>query len=134
MLEIGTYLCQGGYGRFTLAVGHHHNKRPMTATGGGAGRPTDVRSHVWLANAFVASAALVGSVSCQQDSTGTAEAGPVAELEIVSGNKQTAVVGTELADPLLVRVNDGGGIPLPTLDPANVISVGLASVGESLLR
>jgi hypothetical protein len=36
-------------------------------------------------------------------------------LEIVSGDNQTGTVGTALAEPLVVKVADGGGNPFPNV-------------------
>ncbi len=47
--------------------------------------------------------------------THTARAGAATILESVSGDGQSALVGTSLAEPLVVRALDGGGNPVPGL-------------------
>lgn len=47
--------------------------------------------------------------------THTARAGAATILESVSGDGQSALVGTSLPEPLVVRARDGGGNPVPGL-------------------
>ena len=53
---------------------------------------------------------LVGSCG---DSTGTDDAGPPAAMEILDGDEQEGRAGAELPEPLVVRVTDEGGNPVP---------------------
>ncbi len=48
--------------------------------------------------------------------TATALAGTGAFLEMVSGDDQTGSVGSPLAEPLVVRVRDGDGNPVPNVE------------------
>jgi hypothetical protein len=59
----------------------------------------------------LAIALLVVIVSCN-DPTATPIAGPPAAMLIVSGDSQTATVGTELAAPVVVKVTDTAGLPV----------------------
>jgi hypothetical protein len=61
------------------------------------------------AAALLCAAVLV--VACDSP-TGTDRPGAPARLDVVSGDLQTAEVGTELAQPLVVRVVDANGTPL----------------------
>jgi len=56
--------------------------------------------------------ASVSGVSPAQTFTATATVGPAVAPAIVSGNNQTAAVGTALADPLVVKIADQYGNPL----------------------
>lgn len=54
-----------------------------------------------------------GFTACGTDSgTGPKHTGPPASLTIVGGDQQQAVVGAELANPLIVKVLDAGGNPV----------------------
>src|SRR5687768_2418110 len=56
-------------------------------------------------------AGAVAALAACDDSTGS-KAGPAARLDIVGGNAQTAPVGTELPQPLVVKVTDAKGRPV----------------------
>jgi protocatechuate 3,4-dioxygenase beta subunit len=57
--------------------------------------------------------ALLGVLAgCRGESTGLI-VGPPARLEVVSGEAQSAPAGTQLATPLVVRVTDANGNPVP---------------------
>ena len=58
--------------------------------------------------------------------THTAGAGAATLLEAVSGDGQTAVVGTALAEPLVVRVRDDAGNPVAGLAVAWVVGTAAA--------
>jgi PKD domain-containing protein/Big-like domain-containing protein len=60
--------------------------------------------------------------------THTATAGNAAGLSIVSGNNQTAEVGTRLPADLVVRLVDGDGNPVPNTAVTWVVSTGEGSV------
>lgn len=51
-------------------------------------------------------------LSCSESPTETEETRTPALLDIVSGNEQQGVVGTELTSPLVVRVEDANGLPV----------------------
>ena len=51
-------------------------------------------------------------LSCKDTPTEGEETRVPAALDIVSGDQQQGVVGTELANPLVVRVKDASGIPI----------------------
>ena len=58
---------------------------------------------------------LVGAIalpSCNDSPTETQGVGAPAALDIVAGDAQEGVVGTELANPLVVRVEDANGLPV----------------------
>jgi adhesin/invasin len=58
---------------------------------------------------------LIGAMalfSCNDAPTETARVGTPAALDIVAGDAQEGVVGTELASPLVVRVEDANGLPV----------------------
>src|SRR5687767_9413416 len=55
---------------------------------------------------------VIMSVSCGDSPTGTDDARVPASLDIVAGNEQEGVVGTELGNPLVVRVEDASGNPV----------------------
>lgn len=52
-------------------------------------------------------------LSCKDSPTETRKTPTPAALDIVAGDGQTGVVGTELANPLVVRVEDASGQPVP---------------------
>jgi hypothetical protein len=54
---------------------------------------------------------LATAVSCS-DSTGPRKVGPPARLDLIAGEGQEGVVGTELSTPLAVRVTDAHGTPV----------------------
>jgi adhesin/invasin len=55
---------------------------------------------------------LIGALgSCSEPPAGI-KVGPAARLDIVSGDAQSAVVGTELSQPLVARVEDANGNPV----------------------
>ncbi|HEU0015749.1 MAG TPA: Ig-like domain-containing protein, partial [Longimicrobium sp.] len=60
--------------------------------------------------------------------TGDGKAGPPAALDIVSGDDQTATVGTELPQALVVRVLDDDGDPVPDQVVNFVVTAGGGSV------
>ena len=60
---------------------------------------------VWLLGALVFS-------SCN-DATGTKGVGPPARIDLVSGDGQSAEAGTRLSSPLVVKVTDAAGQPIP---------------------
>ena len=60
--------------------------------------------------------------------THTASAGAATVLEEVSGNGQSAIIGTALADPLVVRARDGSGNPVAGLAVAWVVGDGGGSL------
>jgi hypothetical protein len=59
-----------------------------------------------------AAAAVLAAVSCSGDATGPSRGGVPARLEIAGGDLQQALVGTELAQPLVARVLDSKGKPV----------------------
>jgi len=62
-----------------------------------------------MRRSFLAAAALLALAACS-DSTGSGKAGPPARLDIVSGDLQPqAVAGSELPQPLVVKVLDAKG-------------------------
>jgi Bacterial Ig-like domain (group 1)/Bacterial Ig-like domain (group 3) len=63
--------------------------------------------------------------------THTATAGAAAVLELVSGDGQSAAVGTPLADPLVVRAHDAGGNPVAGLAVAWVVGEGGGSLAPA---
>lgn len=77
--------------------------------------------------------ALLLGGSCD-GSTDPGDVGVPAELLIVGGDDQTAVVGRELADPLVVRVEDPNDRPVPGQAVNFVVTAGNGSVfaGTSL--
>jgi large repetitive protein len=56
--------------------------------------------------------------------TETATAGAATTLELVSGDNQSALVGTALANPLVVRAHDADGNPVPNLAVTWVVPQG----------
>ncbi|HEX8906875.1 MAG TPA: hypothetical protein VF771_18640, partial [Longimicrobiaceae bacterium] len=60
----------------------------------------------------LAAAAVVLS-ACGDPSGSSVKVGPPARLDIVSGDAQQGVAGKELAQPLVVRVTDDKGKPVP---------------------
>jgi hypothetical protein len=60
--------------------------------------------------------------------THTALPGAAATVERVSGDGQSAVVGTSVADPLVVRVRDSGGNPVAGLGVTWLVTAGGGSV------
>ena len=52
------------------------------------------------------------SLSCDDSPTESNEPQTPASLDIVSGDDQQGVVGTELANPLVARVEDANGLPI----------------------
>ena len=58
----------------------------------------------------------------------TALAGSAAVLEMISGSGQSALVGTSLPDPLIVRARDEAGNPVPGLAVAWVVGSGGGSL------
>ena len=66
-----------------------------------------------LREAFVLATA-VGLASCGGgDLVLPGDVGPPADLVVVSGDDQSAAPGSQLADPLLVRVVDAQGLGVP---------------------
>jgi alpha-tubulin suppressor-like RCC1 family protein len=55
----------------------------------------------------------IAALSCGKDSTGPVAPGKPSAVVIVSGDGQTATVGTELSAPVVVRVTDDAGTPVP---------------------
>jgi Bacterial Ig-like domain (group 1) len=51
--------------------------------------------------------------ACDGDGPAAPRAGPPVRIEIVSGDGQEGTVGRRLPDPLVVRVLDDGGLPVP---------------------
>jgi Big-like domain-containing protein len=51
--------------------------------------------------------------SCGDSSTGPKQAGPPAQVDIVSGDGQEGTVGKELPKAVVAKVVDGNGIPVP---------------------
>jgi hypothetical protein len=70
---------------------------------------------------FASAAGLAGS---PVTFTHTATSGSAAQVSIVSGNDQTAAVGTTLPESLIVAVLDGQGNPVPGTAVAWVVGVG----------
>src|SRR5688500_17550568 len=52
------------------------------------------------------------SLSCNESPTENDQTRTPASLDIVSGDEQDGVVGTELSNPLVVRVEDANGMPI----------------------
>lgn len=68
-----------------------------------------------LAAHDIARAVLLGSLlvlACKDSPTENRQTRTLAALDIVAGNDQSGVVGTELANPLVVRVEDTNGQPV----------------------
>ena len=63
--------------------------------------------------------------------THTGQTGGAAALQLVSGNNQTGSPGAELADPLVVRLVDGGGNPISGNPVSWVVGMGGGSVTPS---
>jgi len=82
-----------------------------TATTASDGK-TQVNVTLGTAPGTVTISASVTGVSPAQTFTATATVGPAVAPAIVSGNGQTAAVGTLLTDPLIVKVADQYGNPL----------------------
>ncbi|HEU0015750.1 MAG TPA: Ig-like domain-containing protein [Longimicrobium sp.] len=70
---------------------------------------------------------LAAAASCDSP-TGDGRAGPPAALDVVSGDDQTATVGTELPQALVVRVLDDDGDPVPDQIVNFVVTAGGGSV------
>ena len=77
---------------------------------------------------FTVSGVFSGLPPVQFSATATADAPTT--LELVSGNNQSAPVGTELANPLVVRVTDANGNPVENVGVTWTAQVG-GSVSES---
>jgi hypothetical protein len=58
-------------------------------------------------------AAALALASCESPTGSGRRAGPPAHMDLVSGDLQTAVAGHELAQPLVVKVTDASGDPVP---------------------
>ncbi len=79
--------------------------------------------------AVVCTAVIV--LSCQsEDSTGPSAKQP-ASIVGASGNNQTSRVGEALPSPLVVRVNDAAGEPLPSVTVSWAVSSGAASLSAT---
>jgi adhesin/invasin len=59
----------------------------------------------------LAVACVAAALSCKESPT--EPLGPPSTLTVVAGDQQTAEVGTELAEPLAVKVTDSEGTPIP---------------------
>jgi hypothetical protein len=73
-------------------------------------------------------AALIGLAAC--DSTDPLMP-PASTIELVSGNDQLGVVGTTLADPLMVQVTDAGGNPVQDVVVSWIVVDGGGSITSS---
>ncbi len=67
-------------------------------------------------------------MSACDDGPATPRVGPAAVLDIIGGDLQSGVVGTQLANPLVVRVTDADGQPVP----GQVINFRVVSGGGSV--
>jgi alpha-tubulin suppressor-like RCC1 family protein len=74
-----------------------------------------------------AAAALLAVAACS-DPTGSDGPGGVASIDVVSGDLQTATVGTELPQPLVVKATDARGRPIPGLVVNFRVTAGNGSV------
>lgn len=78
-----------------------------------------------MARSLVRIVLLTGVVAC-----GTEPAGPPAALEDLSGASLTGIVGQELADPLVIRVTDAEGRPVPGVVVDFTVTAGNGQVTE----
>jgi hypothetical protein len=85
-----------------------------------------------LPHTLVALAALTALLACgDDDGSGPRRGGPPTALEIVSGDDQDGTVGTELDDPLVVRVLDADGDPVRGQTVEFRVSAGGGSLDEA---
>jgi alpha-tubulin suppressor-like RCC1 family protein len=61
---------------------------------------------------FLQALTLLGIVSCGDESTNPGPSGPIASLEVVTGNGQVGTANQELPSPLVVEARDDGGLPV----------------------
>jgi len=78
---------------------------------------------------FVLAVALFGA-ACGSDSTGTGSNSP-SNMTIVSGNGQVGVVGTALAQPLVVKVTTSGGTALAGIAVQFSLASGSATINPA---
>jgi alpha-tubulin suppressor-like RCC1 family protein len=109
----------------------------QVASGGGsvapASSPTDANGMAqtqWTLGAAGGAGAVQAAVAGTTPVTFTATGAviPAAQVEVVAGAGQTAVVGTELANPIVVEVRDAGGHPLAGRSVLFAVLVGGGSV------
>jgi hypothetical protein len=79
-----------------------------------------MRTSTWIAPALLAAAVLA---ACS-DGTGASKAGPPARVDLLSGDQQTAPAGSELPQPLVVKVTDAKGKPVSGQPVAFVVTAG----------
>ena len=84
-----------------------------------------VRPARWLAAALVVAAAACGGST--EPATGTG----ASQIQIVSGNGQVQLVGQALPSPLVVKVVNGSGSPLPGATVTFSVASGAASVSPT---
>ena len=70
----------------------------------------------------------VSAPACSSDSSTAPQPGTPASLEILSGNGQSAVVGTELPEPLVARALDANGNPVSGVVINFVVTQGGGSI------
>jgi hypothetical protein len=80
---------------------------------------------------FVLVAGLWGAACGGSDTTGSTSNGSPSNLTIVSGNGQVGVVGTVLAQPLVVKVSGSNGSPLNGIAVQFTVSSGSAIITPS---
>jgi hypothetical protein len=102
-----------------------------TTPTGGDGLASVVRTLGSSAGTQHTSASALGLVGSPVTFTHTASAGSAAVLEGISGDGQSALVGTSLPDPLVVRVRDAGGNPVAGLAVAWVPGTGGGSLAPA---
>lgn len=107
-----------------------------SAQGGGTVTPSSTTDDAGLASATWTLGTAAGSQSASASATGAtgatftarALAGPPAAIAIASGNDQQATVGTQLPNPLVVRVTDQYANATPDVAVAWAIAAGGGSV------
>jgi len=101
-----------------------------TATTGSNGK-AQVNVTLGTAPGTVTISASVSGVSPAQTFTATATVGPAVAPAIVSGNSQTAAVGTALANPLVVKIADQYGNPLSDVGVSFSVTAGSGTLSAS---